>query len=122
MRLVCEYIARLTSPLAGGATIRFSDDSYGGQIGWREIALVLVLGLLCTAFAHTLFIMCLKRLTAHTASVIAALEPVYGILLAVFLLDEFPGWRTWAGAVLIVGAAMLATWHDSGAAAARAPG
>ncbi len=78
-------------------------------IGAREIGLVLVLGIACTAIAHTLFIDSLRTLTAHTASVVAALEPVYGIVLALLLLDEVPGWRTIAGAVLIVGAAILAT-------------
>ena len=83
------------------------------EIGQREIALLLVLGIVCTALAHTLFITSLKTLTAHTASVVAALEPVYGIALALVLLGEIPGWRTLAGAVLIVGAAIFATWHDS---------
>ena len=43
-------------------------------------------------------------MTAHTASVIAALEPVYGIALALALLGEVPGPRTLAGGVLIVAA------------------
>jgi drug/metabolite transporter (DMT)-like permease len=75
----------------------------------RDIGLVLVLGVVCTALAHTLFIACLRRLSAHTASVVAALEPVYGILLALALLHEVPTPRTIAGAVLIVGAAWVAT-------------
>jgi drug/metabolite transporter (DMT)-like permease len=78
-------------------------------IGLSGLALLLVLGLVCTAFAHTLFIAALRTVTAHTASVIAALEPVYGIALALLLLDEVPGWRTVTGAVLIVGAAILAS-------------
>jgi drug/metabolite transporter (DMT)-like permease len=75
----------------------------------RDVALVLVLGVACTALAHTLFIACLRRLSAHTASVVAALEPVYGIVLALVLLREVPTLRTIAGAVLIVGAAWVAT-------------
>jgi drug/metabolite transporter (DMT)-like permease len=47
--------------------------------------------------------------TAHTASVIAALEPVYGIVLALAFLDELPGVRTIAGGALIVAAAVIAT-------------
>ena len=45
----------------------------------------------CTALAHTLFIGGLAVVTAHTASVIAALEPVYGIALALAFLGEVPG-------------------------------
>ena len=78
-------------------------------LGAREIALLLVLGLACTAFAHTLFIASLGRVSAHTASVVAALEPVYGIALAFALLGEIPDARTLAGGALIVGAALLAT-------------
>jgi drug/metabolite transporter (DMT)-like permease len=47
--------------------------------------------------------------SAHTASVVAALEPVYGIALAVLLLGEVPSPRTLLGASLIVGAALVAT-------------
>ena len=78
-------------------------------LGLRELGLLLVLGVGCTAFAHTLFIAALRTVTAHTASVIAALEPVYGILLALLLLGEIPGWRTVTGAALIVGAAIVAS-------------
>jgi drug/metabolite transporter (DMT)-like permease len=80
-----------------------------GTIGGREVMLLIVLGLFCTALAHTLFISGLRVATAHTASVIAALEPVYGIVLALLLLDEVPAPRTIAGGVLIVTAAVIAT-------------
>jgi drug/metabolite transporter (DMT)-like permease len=80
-----------------------------GSIGAREIVLLLVLGLVCTAFAHTLFIGALAVVSAHTASVIAALEPAYGIVLALAFLGEVPGPRTLAGGALIVAAAVVAT-------------
>jgi drug/metabolite transporter (DMT)-like permease len=75
----------------------------------RDIALLIVLGLVCTALAHTLFITALATVSAHTASVVAALEPVYGIVFALVLLDEVPTLRTLAGGALIVGAAVYAT-------------
>ena len=75
----------------------------------RDLALLIVLGVVCTALAHTLFIRSMRVLSAHTASVVAALEPVYGIALAFALLGEAPGWRTLIGAALIVGAALRAT-------------
>jgi drug/metabolite transporter (DMT)-like permease len=79
------------------------------SLGAREIMLLLVLGLVCTALAQTLFIRGLAVVTAHTASVIAALEPVYGIVLALAFLHEVPGARTIAGGVLIIAAAVIAT-------------
>jgi drug/metabolite transporter (DMT)-like permease len=75
----------------------------------RDLALLVVLGVFCTALAHTLFIRSMRALSAHTASVVAALEPVYGIALAWILLGEAPGARTLVGAALIVGAAVFAT-------------
>jgi drug/metabolite transporter (DMT)-like permease len=75
----------------------------------RDTALLVVLGVACTAFSHTLFIRSLRVLSAHTASVVAALEPVYGIALAFVLLGETPSARTLAGGALIVGAAFFAT-------------
>lgn len=90
-----------------------------GTIGAREVALLIVLGLACTALAHTLFIAALAAVTAHTASVVAALEPVYGIVLAFVLLGETPGPRMLAGGALIVAAAVVAT-RRAGLAAVRA--
>jgi drug/metabolite transporter (DMT)-like permease len=87
----------------------WASSSALGAIGAREIALLLVLGLACTALAHTLFISGLRVVSVHSASVVAALEPVYGIALALLLLNEIPGPRTLAGGMLIVGAAAMAT-------------
>jgi drug/metabolite transporter (DMT)-like permease len=75
----------------------------------RDIALLIVLGVFCTALSHTLFISSLRVVSAHAASVVAALEPVYGIALAVLLLGETLETRTLIGAVLLIGAALLAT-------------
>ncbi len=82
--------------------------------GPRDIVLLIVLGVVCTALAHTLFIRSMRILSAHTASIVAALEPVYGIALAFALLGETPGWRTLIGAALIVGAALRATSRAEG--------
>jgi drug/metabolite transporter (DMT)-like permease len=81
----------------------------GALPGFRDVALLVVLGVVCTALAHTLFIGSLRVLTAHTASVVTSLEPVYGIALAFVLLGEVPGERTLGGAALLVGAALWAT-------------
>jgi drug/metabolite transporter (DMT)-like permease len=81
----------------------------GSPVTADAIVLVLLLGVLCTALAHTLFIASMVRLSAHTASVVAALEPVYGIVLAAALLGEIPDVRTCVGAALIVGAAIVAS-------------
>ncbi len=73
-----------------------------------DLPLLILLGVIFTAMAHTFFIQALIKIRAQTASVIAGLEPVYGIILAFFLLNEIPGVRTLAGGVVIIGATIAA--------------
>lgn len=61
-----------------------------------------LLGSLCTAVAHSLFVSSLKVLKARTAAMIFTLEPVYGIAFAAVLFHEIPGWRTLIGGVTII--------------------
>jgi len=75
----------------------------------RDVLLLAVLGVLCTAVAHSLFIAGLHGISARTASMIACLEPLYGAILAVLFFDEIPTLRTLLGGILIVGAAFVAT-------------
>jgi len=75
----------------------------------RDWVLVAVLGLFCTAAAHTLFIDGLKGAGARTASIVSSLEPVYGILLAFVFLSETPALRTIAGGTIVLAAALAAT-------------
>jgi drug/metabolite transporter (DMT)-like permease len=70
----------------------------------RDILLLSVLGIICTAGAHTLFISGMRRLSAQTASIISALEPVYGVLFARLFLGEIPSARTLAGGAVILAA------------------
>lgn len=68
----------------------------------RSFGLLIILGTVCTAGSHTLFIKGLKRIKAQTASIISALEPVYGILFASLFLHESPSIRTVSGGILIL--------------------
>jgi drug/metabolite transporter (DMT)-like permease len=77
----------------------------------NELLALVTLGALCTALAHTLFIASLRKLSAHTASVVAALEPIYGIAFAAILLDEEPDARVLGAAVLLLIAALVASRH-----------
>ena len=84
----------------------------------RDAGLILVLGLLCTALAHWMFIRGLAVVKAQTAAVLAALESVYGILLALLFLREVPSARMMAGGAIILAAtAWVSLRRESRAAA-----
>jgi drug/metabolite transporter (DMT)-like permease len=72
-------------------------------------ALIAVLGVVCTAAAHALFIEGMKAVGARTASILSSLEPVYGILLALVFLKERPSLRTISGGAVVLAAALAAT-------------
>lgn len=79
----------------------------------KNVALLAVLGVVCTALAQVLFLGSLKSLRAQTASIIICLEPVYGIAFAWPLLNEVPSLRTLLGGALILAAAVGLTIHSA---------
>ncbi len=90
---------------------------------WGDLILLVLLGLFCTALAHALYINSLSSVRVQLAGIIAALEPVYGIVLAFILLGEIPNSSALLGGLLIVGtscAAMLRT-APHGAVRTRSP-
>jgi len=74
-----------------------------------DYVLLAILGIFCTALAHVLFIKSLVHIKAQLASIIAGLEPVYGIFFAFVLLGEIPALRTLLGGGIILGTITLAT-------------
>lgn len=75
------------------------------RLNWIDLGQLILLGSVFTAIAHTLFISGLSQTKVHKASVIANMEPVYGILFAFFLLKEIPQWNILLGGSIIVGMA-----------------
>jgi len=78
------------------------------ELDQKNLWLLLILGVFCTALPHTLFIKSLRAIKAQLASVVTALEPVYGIVLAAIFLHEIPGISTLLGAFLVFAAVVLA--------------
>ena len=72
----------------------------------REIGILLLLGIGCTAVAHTFFIMGMRDITAQLASLFGSLEPVWGVIFALFLLREIPSARTLLGGGIILTATL----------------
>ena len=74
----------------------------------NTVLLLLILGVFCTALPQILFIKSLAVLKAQFVSIVAGLEPVYGILFAAVFLSEIPGFQTVIGACLVFGAVVIA--------------
>ncbi|MDU8924602.1 DMT family transporter [Pasteurellaceae bacterium LIM206] len=72
---------------------------------WEGSCSVLYLGIGCTWLAYRLWNKGLTRVTANASSIIATLEPVFGVLLAMLVLGEKPEWITAFGIILVIGAA-----------------
>ena len=68
-----------------------------------------VLGLLCTSLAFALALNALKEISAFISNLSINLEPVYGILLAIWLLNEDADLNTdfYIGTSIILGAVLL---------------
>lgn len=85
-------------------------------LGAGDAALLVVLGVACTAVAHALFIQAMAVITARVAAIASTMEPVYGIVLAWLLLGEVPALRTLGGGALILTAVLWATLRPEPAA------
>ncbi len=87
-------------PFVGHTALSLTPGEWGGLI---------LLGVVFTAVAHALFIRGMMAVKAQLASIIASLEPVYGILIALVVLNEVPSTREILGGVVIIGAIVYAT-------------
>lgn len=82
------------------------------SFGVKGISLLLFLGLICTAGAHTMFIRGLRFIEARLTSLVSSLEPVYGIVLGYFWLQEVPELRTIFGGLLILASVAIISWQS----------
>ena len=87
-------------PFIGGSIFTLSV----GEWSW-----LILLGVVFTALAHSLFIWGMRVVKAQLAGMIACLEPVYGILFALVLLQEIPSTREIMGGAVIIGSIVYAT-------------
>lgn len=84
-----------------------SDSLTGAnQTSWWLLA---ILGTLFTALPHALIAATLVHLKAKTFSLIACMQPFYGVLLAIVLLGEKPGWKALIGGALVISASVYET-------------
>ena len=82
----------------------FMMDSSGIK---TQFPYVILLALLTTAIGHTLFLQSLKYFTVSTASIISSIQPIFGIIIAYFFLNEVPTWSTFWGGLLILSTVVI---------------
>jgi drug/metabolite transporter (DMT)-like permease len=62
----------------------------------------ILLALLTTAIGHTLFLHSLKHFSTVTASIMSCIQPVYGIIIGIIFLQEYPKLTTIIGGAIII--------------------
>ncbi len=102
-----KLIAFYQTGIASIVLLSMVSFGQGGEFSMQNILLLIILGVLCTALAHSFFIEGLKHVTVQTASIIASLEPVYGIIAAALLLHEIPSLKIIIGGIIILSMAVL---------------
>lgn len=85
------------------------------QLGVLESGQLLLLGVVFTAGAHSLFVRGMRAVTAQEASILTCTEPIIGIVAALILLGEYPSVRTVVGGGII----LLAVYRSSTSHARR---
>ena len=83
-------------------------------VNGKDILVLLLLGVVFTAVAHTMYIDGLGMVKVQTAGIISGLESVYGILAAFLFLGEKPGIKELAGGVIILGVVFYSTFASAG--------
>ncbi|GKH34308.1 EamA family transporter [Hungatella hathewayi] len=82
-------------------------------VNGKDILVLLLLGVVFTAVAHTMYIDGLGTVKVQTAGIISGLESVYGILAAFLFLGEKPGIKELAGGVIILGVVFYSTFASA---------
>lgn len=65
---------------------------------------LLALGVITTAIGHTMFVIALNHFSVTTISIMSTVQPIYGIVIGIIFLSEFPEWRALIGGALILSA------------------
>lgn len=84
--------------------VLFLMDTTGTQ---SQFSYLLILALVSTALGHTLMVKSINHFAVSTASIISSAQPVYGIIIAFFLMDEIPSWNTFWGGLLILSTVII---------------
>ena len=67
-----------------------------------QLPLLILVALLTTAIGHTLLVNSLQYFSVSTASIISSVQPIFGIIIAYFFIDEIPSSNVYIGGSLIL--------------------
>ena len=87
----------------------------------RSAVIILILGLVHTGIAYCLYFSGMGSLPVQTVAILGYLEPVVSVLCSAFFLKEPMDAAGWAGAVLIIGAAVVSECMGESAERASVP-
>lgn len=79
------------------------------HFNWVGLFSVIYLGVCCSWLAYKLWNIGLNKTPAHISGMLIALEPVFGVLIAMMVLGERMTALTALGSMLVIGSAMLST-------------
>lgn len=82
-------------------------DFIGLQLNGTQLLLLLVLGILHTGFAYSLYFGAMEQLPAQTLAILSYLDPVTALFCSALVLHEPLSGSTLLGAALILGAAVI---------------
>jgi drug/metabolite transporter (DMT)-like permease len=81
------------------------------QVTSSNWMLLCLLGVVFTAMPHALVAESLRQLPAKTVGLVSCLQPLYGTLAAIWILNEFPANSTLLGGGIIIATAIWETWR-----------
>jgi len=67
-----------------------------------QMPYLLLIGLLTTAIGHSLMVQSFRHFSVTTATIISSGQPIFGVLIAYFTVEEAPSWNTFVGGLLIL--------------------
>lgn len=89
--------------------VLFFMDTSGIQTQWPYVVL---LAFVTTAIGHSLMVHSLQFFSASTTSIISSTQPIFGIIIAFFTLNEIPTINTYIGGGLILATVLIESFRS----------
>ncbi len=72
---------------------------------------LVILALVTTAIGHSLFLYSLRNFSTITASILSCAQPIYGIVIGIIVLKEYPEWSTMIGGGIIISSVVAESYR-----------